>query len=254
MLFGSDNNKNTQMKKLFCFLAITSLALTSCSSSDDGGSSSGTVLLKKTIENGPDGNITSIATYNGTKLDKITATGGYVIDFTYTGNLITQVDYKLGTEVSQTEKYTYDGSNRMASYVRLELDVEWGPKEVYVYNGDGTVTVNSYSGDLDSQTNGPSVATISFLANGEVDEITSDDGTISYTYDNKNNPFMNVTGYSKVAFSDMATDGILHNVTLEHSTTDSDLTRVYTYNEDGFPTNAVESYDGDDTTTEFFYN
>jgi hypothetical protein len=150
--------------------------------------------------------------------------------------------------------YTYDG-NKLATYVRLEHDDDFGAKEVYTYNGDGTVTIMAYSGDVVSQTNPDGVGTITFLANGEVGTITTNfSDNRSYTYDNKNNPFKNVTGYSKISWVDTSASGILHNVTSESINSSIATTTAYTYNSGDYPTEAVENYSGGDVvTTQFIY-
>lgn len=236
---------------MFCFLAIGAMTLTSCSSDDNGGS--GTILLKKTIETFDDGStMTSTATYDGTKIKKITTDQGFTLDFTYTGNLITKMEYKFIGVLFQTDIYSYDANENLTSYVRLEHEDGLGAKEVYVHNPDGTISVTAYSGDLTSQTTLDGTGTITFLANGEVDSITttySDDHT--YTYDNKNNPFKNVTGYGKISWVDTEAAGIMHNITLDD--TSFDTTTTYTYNGNDFPATATETYDGEQTTTEFFY-
>jgi hypothetical protein len=244
-----------KMKKLFCFLAIGALTLTSCSSSSDDDGGSGVVLLKKTIETDSDGNtFTSQATYNGTKISKITADGGFVLYFTYTGDLITKIEYKLGGVLIQTDSFSYDGSQRLISYVRLEHDDAYGAKELYVHNGDDSIGITAYSGDLTSQTTLDGTGTITFLANGEVGTITTDfSDSHTYTYDTKNNPFKNVTGYSKISWVDASATGILHNITSDDSSFDT-TTTTYTYNSGDYPTEAVETSGVDQATTTFFYN
>lgn len=243
------------MKKLFCFLAVSSMVMTSCSSSDDngGGPTPGVVLLKQTIETDAEGDtFTSTATYNGTKLNKITSDGGFTMNFTYSGDLITKIEYKESGTVVQTDKFTYNGSQQLTSYLRLEHDSEWGSKETYTYNGDGTVTVTAYSGDLAEQTTLDGTATITFLPNGEVATISSAfSDNHSYTYDDKNNPFKNVTGYGKISWVDTDATGIMHNVT--NDTSWGGTTLVFTYNELGYPATATETFMGETTSTQFIY-
>ena len=241
------------MKKLFCILAIGALALNSCSSDDDNGGSSGVVLVKQTVETDGDGDtFTSTATYNGTKIKKITADGGITIDFTYTGDNITKAEYKFGGILYQTDLYTYGSNGKLATYVRLEHQDDLGSKEVYVHNGNGSVSITAYSGDLVSQTTLDGTATVTFLANGEVGSITStysDDHT--YTYDTKNHPFKNVTGYSKISWVDTEASGMMHNII--HDDSSFDTTTTYTYNAGDYPTSAVEMSGAGEITTTFTY-
>ncbi|CAM3404406.1 hypothetical protein FLLO111716_08515 [Flavobacterium longum] len=243
------------MKKILCFLAIGALALQSCSSSsDDDDNASGVVLLKQTVETDADGStFTSTATYNGTKINKVTSDGGYVVQFTYTGDLITKVEYKLGGVLFQKETYTYNGSGQLTSYVMLELEDDYGRKENYVYNGDGTISVSYFNGDTTSQTTSDGTGVITFLPNGEVATITTSMGESHiYTYDNKNNPFKNVTGYGKISFTDIGASGIMHNVVLDQMSFGADEI-IYTYNADNYPTVAVEGSGINEVTTTFTY-
>jgi uncharacterized protein YcfL len=241
------------MKKLFCFLALSSLVLTSCSSSDDSSSSSASGLLKKTITTDEVGDVvTSNYFYSGNKIVKIEDSNGESIHFTYTGDLITKEDfYYDDNTLEQTNLYAYNASGQLTMFQRIEPDVDYGVKEVYVYNTDGTISVTNYYGNAASQTEFDGTGTIHFT-NGEVSSIEIDgNGTLTFTYDDKNNPVKDITGLGKIwAFSDLAVAGYVHN--LLH---DSDgAVNTYTYNADGYPETSVENFFGDETTTEYFYN
>lgn len=241
------------MKKLFCFLAVSALVLNSCDSSSDDGESAGVVLLKKTIETGPDGEVvTSIASYNGAKIDKITATGDFLIDFTYTGDLITKQEYSQAGEVFQINNFTYtDG--KIATFTRIEPLDDLGYKEVFTHNSDGTISVAVFIGDAASQTtlNGTSTITIS---DNEVASITTSGfgADHTYTYDTKNHPFKNVIGYAKISYVDGEASGMLKNITLDESDF-GNVTTTYTYLANQYPGTAVENDGGEETTTQFFY-
>ncbi|NUY81820.1 hypothetical protein HUK80_13010 [Flavobacterium sp. MAH-1] len=243
------------MKKMIFGLSALIVLFSSCGS-DDGGNSTETgdgVLLKKTIENGPDGQFISEASYNGHKIVKITTNDGGRIDFTYTGDDITKMAWKLDNELIEEQLYTYDASGKLATHTLLDYEIGWGSKEVYTYNSDNTATVQNYSGDLVSQTLEGDTYTITF-ANGEVSQIVTPFETITYTYDNKNNPFKNVTGYGKISYIDGGASGIMHNVTEESSSEGGGSTYTFTYNNNDFPATAVENWDGDVYNTQFFYN
>lgn len=225
----------------------------SCNGNDDDNGSSGSdvVLLKKTIENGPDGQYISTATYNGTKLVKIETNDAEKIQFTYTGDDITMMEWFADGELEQRDLFTYATDGKLATYTSLDLDFGSGTKEVYTQNSDNTITVTGYSGDLDSQTIEEGTSTITFV-NGEVSQIVDPFGTTTYTYDNKNNPFKNVTGYSKISYIDGSASGILHNVISENYEGD-DSTYTFTYDPNDFPATAVEDFDGEQYTTQFVY-
>lgn len=247
------------MKKILCLFGALTFALTSCSSDDDssGSPSSDLVLLKKTITTNSDGEkITTIYKYDGNKVISITDGGEFNRYFTYSGDLITRIEYRYPNgEIEQINTYEYkDG--KLVTFVRVTPEEDWGDKEVYTYNGDGTVTSQSYSGDSKSQTFKGDYATIKFV-NGEVSEIITgeDSGSHKYTYDTKNSPLKNILGFDKLAFEDGGAEGVNHNMLTDRDITENDLWKnsTYTYNENGYPVKEVDK--GSDTpgTTEYFY-
>lgn len=241
------------MKKLIFGMSALVVLFSSCSGSDDEGSSNNnTILLKKTVENGPEGEVITTATYNGTKISRITTSNGTTIDFTYTGDNITKMLWKSDGIVFQEDLYTYAADGRLDTHVMLDHDMQWGSREVYSYTGQTSATVQNFSGNLASQTLPGETHTITFQ-NGEVAQITKPSETLTYTYDDKNNPFKNVTGYSKITFVDGGASGIMHNVTAEASTGGGSTTYTYTYNSNNFPATATENWDGDVYTTTFTY-
>ncbi len=241
------------MKKLLFGMSALVLLFASCNGNDDEGSNNGgTVLLRKTIENGPDGQYISTATYNGTKLNKITTSDGGSIEFTYTGENITKSVWKSDGDIEQEEQYTYDSNGRLATHVTLDFDFQDGWKEVFTYNSDNVVSVQTFSGDLTSQTTPSDSYTVTFT-NGEVSQIVRGTTTTTYTYDDKNSPFKNVTGYSKISFVDGGASGIMHNILSETSSAGGGSVYTYTYNSGNYPTQATENWDGDTYVTQFQY-
>jgi hypothetical protein len=244
------------MRKLFCFLALSSVVLTSCSSSDDSSSSANPGLLKKTVDHYADGStLTTNYVYSGNKLVKMTDSDGDRVEFFYTGDLITKQDYYEGNDLTQRFTFAYNDSGQLISNTQLFYDMGWGDLDEFVHNSDGSITVSSYSGDLNvTPTGTPTMGSIVF-GNGEITQINGSNGpSHTYTYDNKNNPLANITGYNKMSFAGMEADGMLHNILTDDIEGDSMVTNVYTYNADNYPTTLVETYAGEETTTEFFYN
>lgn len=243
------------MKKLLYLFSAVALTLTSCSNEDDSNNSSSSVLLTKIIETFEDNStLTTEFRYSGTKLTRITDDDGR-FDFTYTNDLITEVKYYESNTLLQTETYQYDSSGRVTTYVIIDnIDTDWGSKETYTYNTNGTVSVNYYSGDASSQTNLDRTGTITFL-NGEINQISFSDGKIiTYSYDNKNNPFKNVTGYDKINFCNQEGNGVLHNIIQEDDSTDlDDISTTYTYNSNDYPITSTET-GFEVTTAQYFYN
>lgn len=254
------------MKKLALVFSALVLILTSCSSSDDDAATlePSPVLLKKIIDVDPiDGNITTLLTYNGNKITGSSSDDGTSLAFTYTGDLITKLDYFTGTTLDQRELYTYNSNNKLVTFVRLNYDLPTsGVKETYVHNADGTISYSRYLGDAVSQTQ-LTYTGKAFFTNGEISKVekyytiggVNTTQTTNYTYDDKNNPFMNITGYSALTFTDSFADGVMHNVLTEvHvSNSASNLTSTYTYNSSNFPITSSETGSFGTINSQYFY-
>jgi uncharacterized protein (UPF0333 family) len=212
------------------------------------------ILLTKMIEKNANGTTrTIIYTYDANKivsqLYNNTKEGIY---YTYTGDLITKMEFKLadGT-VEQINTYKYDANKKLTEFSRTQPGQEdWDSKDTYVYNADGTVSVYDEDGFKNS--------TITFL-NGEVSEIVSTNSpNFKYTHDTKNNPEKNILGMNKIAFTDGEGNGILHNIITEISsygddTTTTTKTSKMTYNKDDYPVKSFDNFEDAGTTTEYFY-
>jgi len=244
------------MKKILCLFGALALVLTSCSNDDSPSSSDG--LLKKTVITNSDGEKYTINyTYDGNKIvSAIDDTGDVNAYYTYTGNLITKIEFKFpdGT-IDQINTYSYNADGKLTTFLRVEPNMDWGTKEVYTYNADGTITVKSYGGDSETQTSEGSTSTVKFV-NGEVSEIISESGSVShkYTYDNKNNPTKNILGMDKIAFADGEGNGVKFNI-LTDTSGDGDLwtNSTFTYNESGYPIKEVDTGSDSLGTSEYFY-
>ncbi len=238
------------MKKLICFLSL-SLVLASCSSDDSVAVDQtvpeeeipGTILLKKMISEG----VTTVYTYDGNKILKAESSDNTYEKYTYTGNLITKVEFFEADELIQTNTYTYNSDAKVATFLRVEHLDNLGSKEVYVYNADGTITVNNLSGNAVSQTFNDGTHKIIF-ENGEVKLIQKDGIYIhAYTYDLRNNPTKNVLGMDKISYTDGDADGIDHNIAMDEGRPGvaDDLVNAFEYNADNFPTKINEHFEGE---------
>lgn len=245
---------------MICLFAFTTLLFTSCSSSDDSSTTNeNDVLVKKSIETyANDGSVlTTNYTYNGKKLLKVSDDEGYYEKYFYTGDLITKIEfYDFDDVLEETAELTYNSEGKLVTYLMTEPLDNLASKEIYVYNTNGTVSFTSYSGTIASQTVMSGSGTIT-VTGGEVAMINYDLGggfttSHTYTYDTKNSPFKNITGYDKLLFMGVeATGGVLHNVLTD--TTVSGITTetnsVYTYNNMNFPLTWVETEGTDANTT-----
>jgi len=244
------------MKKILCLFSALTLVLTSCSNEDSASDSAPVTLLKKTVDTYSDGStLTTNFNYNGNKfVSAINDSGEGNVYWTYTGDLITKMEFKLddGTLV-QKNTFVYDSNNKLVSFVRIEVADKLGFKETYVYNTDGSISVNAYSGDDKTQTTVNGTGTVTFHG-GEVSKIVSTYGvTHTYLYDAKNNPFKNVLGCNKIAFVDGEAEGVLHNVISETNGDVLNFSSVFTYNAEGFPLTCIEASLSEVISTEFFY-
>lgn len=244
------------MKKLLSLFSAIALILSSCSSEDDSNNSS-VVLLKKTIDTYEDNStFTTNYEYSGNKLVKVSDEDGEYQLFTYTGNLITKIEYFLSDNtLDQVDTYTYDSSERLIQMVRVfPTDTDLGNKETYTYNANGTVTANYYSGDNTSQTNLDNTAIIT-ISNNNVTQIVFTSGrTITYTYDSKKNPMVNVLGLDKLIFTDGEGDSALNNIlTIVDSEGWLSSTSTLQYNSQDYPTSGTTTEDGEDIETAYIY-
>ena len=224
------------------------------------------VLVTKKVENYTNDGmvITTNFTYNGKKIVGTTDSDGDYEHYTYAGDLLTNIKYYDSDDVLQEEEtFTYNGNGDLVSYLMIESVGDHGQKEDYVHNSDGTISVTSYYGTAASQPNMASTGVIYFV-NGEVSKIETttagfDDSTTLYTYDTKNNPYKNITGYAKIAFVDFDANGCNHNILTSNTagtSSNESYTTVYTYNALNFPLTDVETDNSDGTTisTQYTYN
>ncbi|MCV2486534.1 hypothetical protein OD917_16495 [Flavobacterium sp. SH_e] len=246
------------MKKILCLFGAFTLLLTSCSSDDSSSDSSNVVLLKKNVITNSDGEKYTITyNYNGNKIvSAIDDSGELNIYYTYTGDLITKMEYKNPDgSIDQINNYSYNAEGKLVTFVRIEPNMDWGHKEVYTYNADGTVTAQSFSGDGTTQTLEGTTNTIKFV-NGEVSEIISEDASWEnhkYTYDNKNNATKNILGMDKIAFIDGEANGVKFNILTDTSEGDLWTNSTFTYNENGYPVKEVDTGSDSLGTIEYFY-
>ncbi|AWH85095.1 hypothetical protein HYN59_08130 [Flavobacterium album] len=235
------------MKKIYAVAAALLLIITSCSS-DQNPENNGTdaVLLTKKIEQSQNGTIvTTLYQYDGEKLVAISNSAGQNNVFTYTGDQITKVEHTGNNEDAKTTEFTYDDEGRVSEMLEYgfntilgeegEVPVQepWANRTTYAYNDDGTITLVTYAGDHESQTEVIKEGTLT-VANGNVTAYTSASGNSAYTFDGSNNPEMNITGISPVNIAWQL--GGINNITAaSHSNGSGSYTATYTYDQDGYP-------------------
>jgi hypothetical protein len=174
------------MKKII-LIFFTSSFLLSCStnsSNDNSNNPSSSDLLPKTIKTV---STTSTFNYNGNKIISIN-TGGTNRTFSYTGDFISSSIY---SNSSSTSTITY-------SYLNNLLNTVTGPNNYITFTySNGVVTENETIGSFKGTyiryySQGNCVKEESYYTSNGV---TTLNGTATYTYDNKNSPYKNITGW-----------------------------------------------------------
>lgn len=244
------------MKKLiYLFCAFTFLF--SCSSDDSNENQP--ILVTQITTN----NIVSNLTYNGTKLISIVSESGNTQEFTYTGDLISKIKYYvLGSSNFTESSFEYNSDGKINMGITLfQGNDPYGVKSVYTYNSDGTISYNFYLGNLVSQTELISSSKLFIGTNDEIVKVEEydNDGDIferyEYTYDTKNNPIKNITGFNKLPFNrDGKYFNVLNCITMGGFSSEN-LTNQFQYNSNNYPSSVSTTYgDGSVSNTIFTYN
>ncbi|ESU29338.1 hypothetical protein FLJC2902T_07340 [Flavobacterium limnosediminis JC2902] len=251
------------MRKLIYAFSALALLFASCSSESDGDSGSsvpnGGSLVKRAVANGN----TFEYSYSGNKIVSIKALN-QLRAFAYTGNLITKmyISQNNNPQIDYEVKYVYDTYQRLieeTSFNHLDLTAT---KKIFTHNSDRTISYQNYSGDFTNQNIVGRNGVYHMNANGEVfkkEEFYQ--GNLSfrqeYTYDSKNNIFINIIGFGKLLTFE---GGMFNNILTSHyydstNTLVSGFSNQYVYNSDDFPismtttaTNSSSTY-----TTQYFY-
>lgn len=250
------------MKKVLYFLLL--VTLWSCSNDkEDTNSSSKSVLVKKLDAVDLGKNASYTFSYNDTKLDKVAyeiegqtdGIGHY--EYFYTGNLISEIKrFNQSNQNTARILFEYNSSNALTQVTELDVNANYGLKNVITYNSDGTVEVDRFSGTTTSQSTFAYSSSFHLL-NGElVQENNSGaiETIVNYEFDSANHPLQNVTGINEIKIYSALTHGIFNrgfmglNNNLKKQTTvfvaDGSTEIVdYTinYNEQNYPTTIVST-------------
>lgn len=252
------------MKKIF-FTAVTLLLLISCSNDDsptgENLNTNGTVLKKIVIiENGAVTFYTDFI-YSGVKLKRTINPDGRSYDYTYTGDLITKIEYFENNVSKGVQLFEYNINEQMVQSKRLNTDSESGYKTIYTYNDDGTIDVATYAG---STTNQNTLVTTkkAYVQDGQVNKIENYQAgtmvnTVEYSYDNKNYPYNGILGYNKLLSYEIGASGN-HNNVIQYVFTDANgnvdtSSFTHTYNSYGFTTITVPPATLNQAVTHYYY-
>jgi hypothetical protein len=238
------------MRKLIYLFSIVFFILQACSSGDSSESinnSNEAVLLKRSLDEG----INEYIYQNGNKLSKIVYGMGGYDKFTYSGNLITKVEWVNDKGVVDAiTTYSYNSNNKlieMREYSSQSLE----HVSQYAYNSDGTVTINSRSR---GSSNGvdqwyENIDKNYFDKAGNLIKMENEYETTLFYYDNKNWPLKNVAGIYVLYQSN-------NNIIRETRTStygSSNTTWTYDYNSMNYPISGTRIENGKSTQVSFSY-
>lgn len=225
--------------------ALALFMLTSCSDDDTTTTTPiDNVLLKKVVTIGENGiEITQNYTYERNKIISLVSSDGSSSFYTYTGNLITKFKTISPDGLSYESTVEYNSASQKTATTDLYTypnNSGYGVKNVYIYNENGTITLKSYSGTLESQTELESTYTIEsnnqsriFTKQGvEVPDV------YEHTFDEMKNPLKNVVGYKEYIAPDLNAD---HNIINGYkSIYETVYIFDYTYNSEKYPLTATQ--------------
>ena len=244
------------MLNRFLFLALILQIIVGCSSDDGNESTIEGNVLTRTIAKTSAGAVVEVENfeYIGNKLYKktITSVPGYFI-YEYTVDLITKVSKFENNALASTELYTYNDNGDMIESKFRSNNSDFGYRTTYVYNNDQTITVTTFSGTLDTQ-NTVQFRRKVYLQNGSViklEEYSPGENVLTmileFTYDDKNAPYNNIPGYTKIKRFEFNLIGETNNITKYRYASPAnpaqvlERTGVYEYNGSNFPTKAMFS-------------
>ena len=250
------------MKKIVAFLSLCAITFTSCDGDDnltpyDPNSSQG-AIVQKIIETDDLGeSLTVNFNYDGNKIESFVDSDAGSGVFTYTGDLLTRIDYYEGPSLSESDIFTYNSSGKIISHKMLVHGSDYAEREDFTHNADGTVSYAAFWGSLLEQPNANGQGKF-FFTDGELSKKETYDGAIilsseTYTYDAKNNPWKNVLGLNQAFLFQGEVAGINRNLTATSGTTDPHSIS-YTYNTANFPETSTDiSALSGQMSTQYFY-
>ena len=155
-------------------------------------------------------------------------------NYTYNDNNQFSVVYHWGGDY---EEYEYDELGRLTVSTYTDVDESITPvirRSVYLYNQDGTVRTSYYNGNTEPT----EIST--FDQNGNLISTTFIDGsnnneTRSYTYDNANSPFKNMTGHHFEGSYYYGYPALFSGGNNALTVENENNRYFYTYNDDNYP-------------------
>lgn len=248
------------MKKLLLLISVFALFACSKNIEDVEQQNVPTGFLKQVKDSNLGGIVAYDYFYSGTKLLKIVG-GDQIKKYSYLENLIISIEvYDTAQNLFSKETFEYNSNSDLVATKTLYYSYNLGYRTELIYNLDGTVLINNFSGNLISQ-DAFSFLNKLYFSNNEVTKseinINSNISTIYYEYDLSINPMNQVIGYSKlnlhrfngVLISQFHQIGNLHNcnkVIIDDPNESGIVDYDYSYNTNGKP--SYISSDGNETT------
>lgn len=263
--------KLKKMKRITLLLSIILLSIISCEK-DDAITPESAILPKKIVSSGEDDSSEIFISYNGSKLSEFSSTENNIARktvITYTGDLITKIEQKRGSETYSLEEFKYDANNKLKTVFLMEYtNGNSKSKREYTHNANGSVVelnykfvnnayvpenrINTYTINNGNITKLYQKITSSFPDfNGGTTNLVTE-YTYTYEYDSKNGPFKNVIGFNQINLDEYSS---ANNVIKRSSTTKETKTQ------NGITTETLRSnervfslkYDAKDYLTETKY-
>ncbi|WP_369766208.1 hypothetical protein [Flavobacterium sp. WC2429] len=280
------------MKKSALVLVVFMTLLFSCSSDSSGSDSPVVVapsaLVKKITTSDSAGKVlvTTTFSYDGNKIvseswkqnsfSMGTDVGySYRMDYTYTGNLITNIKvnniFGVPEKLVMSTNFVYDSNENLISSIREQYFDSFKMifKVLYTKIDNNTQEFKMFTTDSrDNIENSSASVKIVFDANRNIIKMGSIDGTNTYSsfeYDLKSNPKKNILGFNKMIYFDLPPNFsvIYSKPHLDRSNTVLKTnisgyyptTNQYTYNTNGYPIERKEyyEYNGDKLNAIFQY-
>ena len=205
------------------------------SSNDNSNNPTSSDLLPKTIKNL---STTSTFNYNGNKIISIN-TGGTNRTFSYTGDFISSSIYNSSSSSPSISTYSY--LNNLLNTVTYSNNMITNNYSTFTYS-NGIITENDSLGPGNFNTS------IRYYSQGNCvkeeiyntdNGVTTFNGTTTYTYDNKNSPFRNITGWFALNIG----EGVNNCLTETHKDASGVTTSIaqatYQYNSQDYPISQI---------------
>ena len=192
-------------------------------------------------------------TYTGDKIIKMdTSDGEEKVEFTYSGDEISKSIEYINNQIHEINEFFYtNGKLTSQKVTESSAPIPYNFTINYNYINYNYVKYTRVTGYCTSSTTGIvtyfSTNYEAFISNGNLNKIitqSTNGGTVTYTYDDKNSRYKNIRGYAKaLMFDSLSGENALNNLTkrtmsqvVNGTTNIGSVSSTYTYNSNNFPT------------------